>query len=193
MPLSLADQSLLIQIARESIAACLRRQGADLPPDLPPLFQERRGVFVTLYRHGRLRGCIGCLEAHKPLAQAVQEMARAAAFQDPRFPPVTVEELPELDLEISILTPLVKIARVEEIQVGKHGLYLERGSARGLLLPQVATECRWDRTTFLEQTCSKAGLPPGAWQEPGTKIYVFSAEIIKQPHAVRPTEESPAP
>lgn len=193
MPLSAADQRLLFQIARDSIVSCLQRQAAQLPEDLPPAFQEPRGVFVTLHRRGRLRGCIGYLEAVKPLARAVQEMALAAAFQDPRFPPVTAEELAELELEISLLTPMRQVTRVEEIEVGKHGLFIERGPSRGLLLPQVATECRWDRTTFLEQTCYKAGLPPNAWKELGTRISVFSAEIFKEPHAPRPSQESQSP
>ncbi len=193
MALSAGEQRLLFQIARDSIAACLAGKALELPPDLPPALREPRGVFVTLHRRGRLRGCIGYLEAVKPLARAVQEMAVAAAFQDPRFPPVTAAELAELEVEISLLTTMRPVTHVEEIEVGKHGLYLERGAARGLLLPQVATECNWDRTTFLEQTCCKAGLPPNAWKEPGTKISVFSAEILKEPPAAKPAQESQSP
>lgn len=193
MPLTQAEQRLLFQLARDSITARFKGQAPELPADLPPALQERRGVFVTLQCRGRLRGCIGYLEAVKPLAQAVQEMAAAAAFHDPRFPPVRAEEVPGLDLEISILTPMRQVQKVEEIEVGRHGLYIERGSARGLLLPQVATDCRWDRTTFLEQTCLKAGLPPHTWKEPGTKIYVFSAEILHEPPATRPPQEPQTP
>ncbi len=189
MPLSAAHQRLLFQIAREGITAHLQGRPAKLPPELPPELKEPRGVFVTLTCRGRLRGCIGYLEAVKPLAQAVQDMAVAAAFQDPRFPPLRAEELADLELEISLLTPMRPVTNVEEIEVGKHGLYVERGAARGLLLPQVATEYRWDRTTFLEQTCNKAGLPPHAWQDPQTKIFVFAAEILHEPHAATSAQE----
>lgn len=184
MPLSLAEQRLLFQIARDSIAAGLERRALQVPQELPPALREPKGVFVTLHRHGRLRGCIGYLEAVKPLGQAVAEMAQAAAFHDPRFPPLSAAELPEVELEISILTPMRRIEDVQEIEVGRHGLYIERGLCRGLLLPQVATEYGWDRTTFLEQTCLKACLPPSAWKDPETRIYVFEAEILSEtPHA----------
>jgi len=141
--------------------------------------KEPRGVFVTIKKHGELRGCIGYVRAIKPLWQAVMEMAEAAAFQDPRFPPVGPSELKDLEIEISVLTPLREIKDVKEIEVGKHGIMIERPPYySGLLLPQVATEYGWDRVTFLEQTCLKAGLPRNAWREPGTRIYVFSADIF---------------
>jgi AmmeMemoRadiSam system protein A len=105
-------------------------------------------------------------------------MAEAAAFQDPRFPPVSSQELGQLDYEISVLTPLRRIKDVEEIQVGIHGIYLKRGGSSGLLLPQVATEWGWDRTTFLEHTCTKAGLPEDAWKDRKTEIYIFSADVF---------------
>jgi AmmeMemoRadiSam system protein A len=105
-------------------------------------------------------------------------MAEAAAFQDPRFPPVSSQELDQLDYEISVLTPLRRIKDVEEIQVGIHGIYLKRGGSSGLLLPQVATEWGWDRTTFLEHTCTKAGLPEDAWKDTKTEIYIFSADVF---------------
>jgi AmmeMemoRadiSam system protein A len=125
-----------------------------------------------------LRGCIGLIEAVKPLGETIQEMALSAAFCDPRFPPLTAQEFKDLDIEISVLTPLRRIKNVEEIQVGVHGLYLRNGSCRGLLLPQVATQYNWDRDTFLQQTCCKACLPPMAWKDPQTEIYVFSADIF---------------
>ncbi|MGQ9688210.1 MAG: AmmeMemoRadiSam system protein A [Desulfobaccales bacterium] len=181
MDLSAADQELLFRVARNSIQAHLRGKKAALPQATSPILNEPRGVFVTLHRHGRLRGCIGYLEAAKPLLAAVQEMAEAAAFSDPRFPPVRAEELADLDVEISILSPMRQIKNIEEIEVGRHGLYLEQGLRRGLLLPQVATEYGWDRLTFLKQTCAKAGLPPDAWQDPSTRIYVFSADIFHEP------------
>jgi uncharacterized protein len=181
MRLSASDRETLLKVARSSITAHLKdRRSPALPQEVSPALGEPRGVFVTLHRQGRLRGCIGYLEPVKSLIAAVQEMAAAAAFHDPRFPPLRKDELADLDIEISVLSPMRRIASPEDIELGKHGLYLERGQARGLLLPQVATECRWDRITFLEQTCCKAGLPPGVWKEADTRIYVFSAEIFSE-------------
>lgn len=181
MDLSSADQELLFRVARESIQAHLKGEQPGLPETTSPVLAKPSGVFVTLHRQGRLRGCIGYLEACKPLLAAVQEMAIAAAFRDPRFPPLREEELADLDIEISILSPMKQIKDIEEIEVGRHGIYLERGSCRGLLLPQVATECGWDRLTFLKQTCVKACLPPDAWEDPATRIFIFSAKILHEP------------
>ena len=113
-----------------------------------------------------------------PLAQAVQDMALSAAFQDSRFEPLTVEELKELDIEISVLTPFEKITDPERIQVGCHGLMIRKGDRSGLLLPQVPVQFGWDRPTFLSQTCHKAGLEPDAWEDPDTELYIFSADIF---------------
>jgi len=140
--------------------------------------KELRGAFVTINKKGSLRGCIGHIRGTKPLYQTVEEMAAAAAFGDPRFPPVTKKELKDLEIEISVLTPFKQITDVSEIEVGKHGIYMERGFYSGLLLPQVATEYGWDRDTFLEHTCRKAGLPHDAWKDKDTKIYIFSADIF---------------
>jgi AmmeMemoRadiSam system protein B/AmmeMemoRadiSam system protein A len=140
--------------------------------------QELRGAFVTINKKGSLRGCIGHIKGVKPLYKSVEEMAAAAAFGDPRFPPVTKKELKDLEIEISVLTPFEQITDVSEIEVGKHGIYMERGFHSGLLLPQVATEYNWDRETFLEHTCRKAGLPPDAWKDKDTRIYIFSADIF---------------
>ena len=145
---------------------------------VPRSLCEPRGAFVSLHRQGQLRGCIGYLEAVKPLGQTVREMAAAAAFHDPRFRPLGKEELADLEVEISVLSPMRLIKNIDEIQVGTHGLYIVQGPCRGLLLPQVATEYKWDRLTFLQQTCGKAGLPPDAWKDPDTKIYLFTAEIF---------------
>ncbi len=143
-----------------------------------PILKENRGAFVTINKRGQLRGCIGYIEAYKPLHRTIEEMAEAAAFRDPRFPPVTERELPELEIEISVLTPLRRIKNINEIEVGKHGLYIKKGWHSGLLLPQVATEYDWDRQTFLEHTCLKAGLPTNAWKDKDTEIYIFSADIF---------------
>jgi AmmeMemoRadiSam system protein B/AmmeMemoRadiSam system protein A len=143
-----------------------------------PILEENRGAFVTIQKKGQLRGCIGYIEGHGPLHKTVEKMAAEAAFRDPRFPPVKEKELPELDIEISVLTPLRKITDVREIEVGKHGIYIIKGGWSGLLLPQVATEYGWDRLAFLEHTCQKAGLPPNAWKEKDIEIYIFSADIF---------------
>jgi AmmeMemoRadiSam system protein B/AmmeMemoRadiSam system protein A len=143
-----------------------------------PILKENRGAFVTVHKRGQLRGCIGYIEGHGPLHKTIEEMAEAAAFRDPRFSPVKEKELPELEIEISVLTPLKKISDINEIEVGKHGIYIKKGWFSGLLLPQVATEYRWDRQTFLEHTCQKAGLPSSAWREKDTEIYIFSADIF---------------
>jgi AmmeMemoRadiSam system protein B/AmmeMemoRadiSam system protein A len=142
------------------------------------ILKENRGAFVTIQKKGQLRGCIGYIEGHGPLHKTIEEMAEAAAFRDPRFSPIKEKELQELDIEISVLTPLKRIKDVNEIQVGKHGIYIVRGMWAGLLLPQVATEYGWDRLAFLEHTCQKAGLPPNAWKEKDIEIYIFSADIF---------------
>jgi uncharacterized protein len=180
MDISAADQEVLFRVARDAIKARLQGNQPALPPAASGILSQPRGVFVTLHRHGRLRGCIGYLEAMKPLLAAVQEMATAAAFNDPRFPPLKEEEVADLDIEISVLSPMCQIKSIDEIQVGRDGLYLERGPCRGLLLPQVATEYGWDRRTFLKQTCVKAGLPPDAWEDPATRIFIFSAKILHE-------------
>jgi MEMO1 family protein len=143
-----------------------------------PVLKENRGAFVTIHKRGQLRGCIGYIEGQGPLHKTIEKMAEAAAFKDPRFTPVKENELPELELEISVLTPLKRITDVNEIQVGKHGIYIVKGMWAGLLLPQVATEYGWDRQTFLEHTCQKANLPSNAWKEKDTEIYIFSADIF---------------
>ena len=178
MQLNEQDKRTLHEIARQSIAARLQGQPPAPLKDISGILQEPRGAFVTLHLRRHLRGCIGLIEAVKPLAETIQEMALSAAFGDPRFPPLTAQEFKDIDIEISVLTPLRLIKNVEEIQVGVHGLYIRQGSCRGLLLPQVATEYNWDRDTFLQQTCCKAGLPPMAWKDPQAQIYVFSADIF---------------
>jgi AmmeMemoRadiSam system protein B/AmmeMemoRadiSam system protein A len=176
--LSHEEKAALLKIARESIE--FRCRGKRMPdPDVSlPALNERRGAFVTLHKQGKLRGCIGNIRAQEALAKTVAEMAAAAAFEDPRFPPVRVEELSDLDIEISVLTPLQRISNIEEIEVGKHGIYMKRSGFSGLLLPQVATEWGWDRLTFLEHTCEKAFLPKDAWKDKKTEIYIFSADIF---------------
>jgi len=180
--LSGEEKQALLRIARESIEAELK---GEAPPAAggQGTLDVKRGAFVSLKKRGKLRGCIGMIEAKKPLAQTVEEMAVAAAFQDPRFPPLRREELKDLRVEISVLTPLRRVADVGAIEIGTHGLYIRRGALAGLLLPQVATEWRWDRETFLRETCRKAGLAPDAWRDPETEIYLFSADVFSEDEA----------
>jgi hypothetical protein len=140
--------------------------------------KEPRGAFVTLYKKGVLRGCIGQIVARMPLVEAVSAMAEQAAYHDPRFPPVRADEVEDLKIEISVLTDLEKIGSKDDIEVGKHGILIVRDSSVGLLLPQVATEYGWNGTEFLENCCLKAGLPRDTWKEKGTEIYIFSADVF---------------
>lgn len=176
MPLQPRDRRSLLRIARDAAEAAARQERFSVPPPESAALREPRGAFVTLHRAGALRGCIGTFEASAPLYRTVAEMARSAAVGDPRFDPLGPEELPEVEVEISVLSPLRSVGP-EEVVAGRHGVYVERGYQRGVLLPQVAVEHGWDRETFLEQTCRKAGLPPGAWRQ-GTTIYVFEAEVF---------------
>ena len=172
------EKAELLKIARDVVESHCRGKKPPQPVVESSTLNEPRGAFVTLHKDGKLRGCIGQIRAEKPLIETIVEMAEAAAFRDPRFPPVTSEELGQLEYEISVLTPLRRIKNVEEIQVGIHGIYMRRGASSGLLLPQVATEWGWDRTTFLKHTCTKAGLPEDAWKDKKTEIYVFSADVF---------------
>lgn len=172
------EKAELHRMARSAIKA--GTSGKSVPSGVPASSKlaDKRGAFVSLYKQGMLRGCIGTLEPNTPLYETIVEMAQASAFRDPRFRPVTEEELPYLELEISVLTPLQEIKNPEEIKVGLHGILIKKGYFSGLLLPQVATERDWDRLTFLRETCRKAGLPADAWKDEDAKIYVFSADVF---------------
>ncbi len=173
-----AERTLLHTIARKSIEARMDGKPYVLPEKLSPLLLAHGAAFVTLKKDGRLRGCIGHIIAREPLARTVSEMAKAAAFEDPRFPPLKKEELAGLSYEISVLTPLKKIQNPEDVHVGVHGVLMRRGGHSGLLLPQVPVEYGWDRETFLQNTCRKAGMPADCWQDKSTEIYIFSAEVF---------------
>ena len=147
--------------------------------NLTPKLMEKAGVFVSIYKNGELRGCIGYIKGMVPLCQGVIENTVNAATRDPRFQPMTYEEVEGVYLEISVMTPLRKIQSIEEIQVGTHGLYLVKGNSSGLLLPQVPIRYGWDRVTFLQQVCLKASLPVNAWQQ-GAEIYVFKAQVFEE-------------
>jgi len=178
MGLSESEKEYLLKLARQSIVNAVRGEQAPVPEMSTPVLAENRGAFVTIKKRGELRGCIGYIVAVKPLAETVCEMAQAAALRDPRFSPVSKDELDELELEISVLTPIQEVKDVNAIEVGKDGLIIKRGHFQGLLLPQVATEYGWDRETFLAQTCRKAGLPPDAWKQEDTEISSFRAEVF---------------
>jgi len=176
--LSPEEKRTLLALARQTLETILAGKApARLAGDLPEALLQPRGAFVTLHRNGRLRGCIGTFVSTQPLASTIREMVVQAAFHDPRFPEVTAAELASIDLEISALTPLRPIASPDEVQVGRHGLYITQGRRSGVLLPQVATEYGWDRTQFLEHTCLKASLSPDAWQK-GASLSVFEAEVF---------------
>ncbi len=169
------ERNLLLRLAHDSISSALQDREISLDPPTPHL-TELRGAFTSLYLRGELRGCVGYVRPTCPVYRAVAETARAAAFDDNRFPPVSQEEAPYLEIELSILSPAQSI-QAEEIEVGRHGLLISWHGRRGLLLPQVPVEHGWDRTTFLEQTCRKAGLPLDAWQK-GATIEAFTAEVF---------------
>lgn len=173
------ERTLLLQLARESIITGLAGGPVPAPAVIPPRLTTLCGAFVTLHRNGKLRGCIGRVKAANPLATTILEMARAAAFSDPRFRPVSLNEVPELELEISVLSPFELIDRSEigRIVIGVHGLYISGHGRTGLLLPQVAPEWGWDVPEFLGQTCAKAGLETDAWKR-DAKIEIFTAEVF---------------
>lgn len=185
MSLSSEGKEELLRIARQALESCLGR--AELPVLLPadPALREKAGAFVTLEKRTgaadgskTLRGCIGHMTADKPLYLIVQEMTIQAATGDPRFPAVQFGELPDLQIEISVLSPLRSLRDPSEIQVGEHGLIVSQGFRRGVLLPQVPVREGWDRETFLGYTCLKAGLPFDAWKKGDVEIEIFSAEVF---------------
>ncbi len=176
-----SERHLLLRIAREAITA--RLTGGQTPAVEPgPLASRRAGAFVTVLKHGELRGCIGHIEPDTALPRIVARCAVAACVSDPRFPPLTADELPNVALELSLLGPLEPISGTAEIEIGRHGLVVEQGARRGLLLPQVASEWNWDAETFVAQTCQKAGLPRDAWKH-GAKLWRFEAEVFGEVRA----------
>jgi uncharacterized protein len=169
------ERRLLLDLAHRAIAAKIKRQPLEFASPSPHL-AEPRGAFTTIYLHSALRGCVGYVFAVEPLYRTVVETACAAAFDDSRFPPVSPEEAPELEVHLSVLSPLQPIDAAD-VEVGRHGLLISHHGHRGLLLPQVPIEHNWDRLTFLAETCRKAGLPTDAWQK-GATIEAFTAEVF---------------
>lgn len=177
--LTLEEKRTLVRLARSTIS-----QWAGLPAAVPDLagrlLTEKRGVFVTLRTHGNLRGCIGYIQPFEAVADAVRELAVKSASEDPRFDPLTPEEVGQMTVEISVLTPLEPIKGPSDVAVGQHGLVVEAGWRRGLLLPEVATDEGWDAEAFLSGTCRKAGLGADAWRRPGVKLYRFETEHFSE-------------
>ena len=184
MALTSEEKRTLLVIARQMIERCVHGT-TTVSPDCYeeafrfPALDEPRGAFVTIHARGDLRGCIGYIEGIAPLARAVAENAVSAATRDYRFPRLRVDELPDVTIEISALTPPAPIESVDQIEIGKHGLIVSRGEQRGLLLPQVATEHHMSPEVFLQETCRKAGLPRNAWRE-GAHVFAFSAEVFSE-------------
>jgi uncharacterized protein len=169
------ERNLLLRLAHDAIAASLDQRELSLDPPSAHL-AEPRGAFTTLYYRGGLRGCVGYVFPVTPLYRTIAETARGAAFDDSRFSPVTHDENPELKVSLSVLSPPQPI-QADQVEIGRHGLLISLGLHRGLLLPQVPVEHRWNRIQFLEQTCRKAGLPLNAWQT-GARLEAFTAEVF---------------
>lgn len=175
-PLNEEEKKTLLAIARKAVSDKIEGKEERPSSKLEGLARQG-GAFVTIHKEGDLRGCIGIFESNLPLYETIANMALSAAFKDPRFSPLRVEELDIIDFEISVLSPLREIENREEIEVGKHGIHVTKGFYRGVLLPQVASEYGWDVETFLSHTCMKAGLPADEWKR-GVKIEIFSAQIF---------------
>lgn len=173
------ERHALLRFARQCLEARVRGLPAPLPaPD--GVFQAPAGAFVSVHCAADLRGCLGRLEADLPLGAVIGHLAAVVADSDPRFPPLALHELSLVRLEISVLGPEEEVLDVEAIEIGRHGLIVERGRARGLLLPQVAVSYGWDRETFLGHTCLKAGLPKDAWRA-GVRVLAFEAQVFGEP------------
>jgi AmmeMemoRadiSam system protein A len=177
MMLNFYQKELLLKVARESVEAAAKGQPYTPPGTDDPALLRPAAVFVTLHKSGQLRGCIGTVEARDPMIAAVAELARASALEDPRFPPVKPVEVSQIVIDISALTPAKRVEDVSEIEIGKHGLIIQDGHCRGLLLPQVASEWGWTCEEFLDHCCLKAGLQKGHWRK-GGEIYSFAAEVF---------------
>ena len=181
------DRALLLTLAREAIAVYVGA-GVVHARSITGALAQPGSAFVTLHSAGELRGCIGHIEPPEPIGRVVPRCALAACSTDPRFPPVTRTELPHLAIEVSLLGPLQAIAGPDDIEVGCHGLVVEQGWSRGLLLPQVATEWHWNAETFLAHTCHKAGLANDAWRR-GAKVWRFEAEVFGEKSKLKSENE----
>ena len=184
--LSETDRRALLELARRAIIeGVLFQKPLETIPNFD-IFGERRGAFVTVHVRGRLRGCIGIIEPADPLGEVIAHCAAGAALHDPRFAAVRAEELADLNIEISLLSPLELISP-DKVEIGRHGLLVWRDAHRGLLLPQVAVEHKLTREQFLDETCRKANLPPKSWQDPDTQIHGFTCEVFSEKPAHGPS------
>jgi AmmeMemoRadiSam system protein A len=191
-----AEKDELFRIARGAVERAVRdRKMMDYPGSKLEALNRERGAFVTLKIKGELRGCIGYVSPIKPLALTVRDVAASAAVEDTRFKPVPVQELAALEYEISVLSPMRRVLDVKDIKVGRDGLVMLQGRYEGLLLPQVPVEQGWDRTTFLNQTCAKAGLPEDCWRDERTDVFSFTALVLRehQPKPAAPVPNTPRP
>ena len=171
----------LLKIASDSISTYLTTGKKLQLEQTDPLLNQEMGAFVTLNKHGQLRGCIGNLTGSQPLYLTVRDMAVEAAVDDPRFPALSLTELKDIDIEISVLSPLKRIASANDIELGKHGVLARRGFQSGVFLPQVAVETGWSKEEFLDNLCAhKTGLPADAWKDKNTELYIFSAEVFSE-------------
>lgn len=179
--LDIVEQKTALNIARKTLEEYFAGQDYLLTNEETKLLAQSGGVFVTLWKKRELRGCIGFYESGQPLANSIKEMALAAALKDNRFSPLTSDELSEIKIEISVLSPMKKIFDINEIKLGKHGIYVERGKRNGLFLPQVAPDNNWDAATFLNTLCiEKAGLEAGCWRDSKTSLYTFTAQVFQE-------------
>jgi len=179
--LSSQQRKKLLEIARASINTYLQTGKKMELSETDPVLKQETGAFVTLNKQGELRGCIGNLSASQPLYLTVKDMAVEAAVDDPRFPALTLSELKDLEIEISVLSPLKRVDSAEKIELGKHGVLVRKGYQSGVFLPQVATETGWSKEEFLNNLCAhKAGLAPGAWKDKNTELYIFNAEVFSE-------------
>jgi AmmeMemoRadiSam system protein B/AmmeMemoRadiSam system protein A len=199
-PFSLSEQEKneLLALARASVEHAVEKKEAYEPPvSRSEALNQERGAFVTLRKSGgqagELRGCVGYTSATKPLYRTVRDTATLAALRDPRFQPVTVSELPQLEYEISVLSPLRRVLNLEQIKIGEHGLLMKNGASEGLLLPQVPVEQKWDREKFLEQTCVKTGMNAGCWKDEDTDIFLFTAVVFGEHKPQAPTSGNSSP
>jgi len=179
-----AQKKILLKTARDTVEAVIKRQPTEKAESDDPELNAPCGCFVTLKNHGRLRGCIGQFISESPLIELVVEMAKASATSDPRFfaDPITADELEQLDVEISVLSPLERTSDPLSLRLGVDGIYIKKGRASGCFLPQVATETGWSKEEFLSYCCAhKAGLAADAWKEPETEVYLFTADVFGSP------------
>jgi len=175
------QKEFLLRLARESILSWLENREVSMKQPADEIFERKMGGFVTIHKNGQLRGCIGYIKGYFSVFETIKDMARSAAFKDPRFLPLTRKELKEIDIEISLLSELELVNDIKEIKVGRDGLVLENEVTSGILLPQVPVEWNWDRDTFLQQVSLKAGLNKNAWKDPQCELFRFQAEIFSEP------------